>query len=255
VDYTYHLNGNRLTATDGSDVTTFGYDDDNRLTSIDLPNTTDDLAFIYDADGQRVRRSAGSDHTVYVGGVMEVDLSGSTVTETRKLYGFGGLPVAVRERVADEISFLFTDHQGSVVSSWNDTTDTRVLTRYFPYGGERHSTAEMPQDQRYTGQVSDATASASAGSGLLYYNARYYDPVTAQFTQPDTIVPDPSNPGDLNRYSYVAGNPVRHTDPTGHLTCADNTHCRGPGSSTAACFYVSGTGCLKVGGSARSIGY
>jgi RHS repeat-associated protein len=136
------------------------------------------------------------------------------------------LPVAVRERVADEISFLFTDHQGSVVSSWNDTTDTRVLTRYFPYGGERHSTAEMPQDQRYTGQVSDATANASGGSGLLYYNARYYDPATAQFTQPDTIVPDPSSPGDLNRCSYVRGNSARYNDPTGHVVCA---RCGGPG--------------------------
>jgi len=184
--------------------------------SIDLPSTTDDLAFVYDADGQRVRRSHGTDHTVYVGGVMEVDLSGSTVTESRTLYSFGGLPVAVRTHVAGETTFVFTDHLGSVTSTWNDTTDTLTLTRYFPYGGERHSSGEMPQDQRYTGQTSDATANASGGSGLLYYNARYYDPTTAQFTQPDTIVPDPATPADLNRYSYVRGNPVRFVDPSGH---------------------------------------
>ena len=223
VTFVYDPNGNRLTATDGPDDTTYHYDDDNRLEAIDLPNTTDDLGFTYDADGQRVQRSAGSDHTMYVGGLMEVDLDGTTVTETRKLYGFGGVPVAVRTftTTAEETTYLFTDHLGSVVSSWNDTTDTRTLTRYFPYGGERHSTREMPQDQRYTGQVSDATANASGGSGLLYYNARYYDPTTAQFTQPDTIVPDPSSPGDLNRYSYVRGNPVRYTDPSGH--CTDTT--------------------------------
>jgi RHS repeat-associated protein len=218
VVFTYDQNGNRLTSTDGSDVTDYEYDHDNRLTDITLPDSTA-LRFWYDADGQRVRRRNTLKNTYYVGGLMEVDMNGSTtVTETRTLYSFGGLPVAVRTHVADEITFLFTDHLGSVTSAWNDTTDTLTLTRYFPYGGERHSTAEMPQDQRYTGQVSDATANASGGSGLLYYNARYYDPVTAQFTQPDTIVPDPSSPADLNRFAYVRGNPVRFVDPSGHCT-------------------------------------
>jgi len=35
--------------------------------------------------------------------------------------------------------------------------------------------------------------------------------------QPDTIVPDPYNPLDWNRYSYVRYNPVNNTDPTGHM--------------------------------------
>jgi RHS repeat-associated protein len=75
----------------------------------------------------------------------------------------------------------------------------------------------MPQDQRYTAQTSDATANASGGSGLLYYNARYYDPTTAQFTQPDTIVPEPTDSAGWNRYAYVSGNPIRFADPTGHV--------------------------------------
>jgi hypothetical protein len=34
--------------------------------------------------------------------------------------------------------------------------------------------------------------------------------------QPDTIIPDPSNPQAYNRYSYVYGNPLRYIDPSGH---------------------------------------
>lgn len=30
-------------------------------------------------------------------------------------------------------------------------------------------------------------------SGLIYYNARYFDPEIGQFISPDTIVPDPTN--------------------------------------------------------------
>ncbi len=53
--------------------------------------------------------------------------------------------------------------------------------------------------------------------GLYYYNARYYDPVTTRFTQPDTIIPNPTNPQDLNRYTYVNNNPINFSDPTGHV--------------------------------------
>jgi len=37
-----------------------------------------------------------------------------------------------------------------------------------------------------------------------------------RFIQADTIVPNPSDPQDLNRYSYVSNNPLRYVDPSGH---------------------------------------
>ena len=42
-------------------------------------------------------------------------------------------------------------------------------------------------------------------------------PLLRRFISPDTIVPDPGNPQDLNRYSYVRNNPVMYNDPTGNL--------------------------------------
>ena len=34
--------------------------------------------------------------------------------------------------------------------------------------------------------------------------------------QPDSLIPDPSNPQTFNRFSYVVNNPVNFNDPTGH---------------------------------------
>lgn len=54
------------------------------------------------------------------------------------------------------------------------------------------------------------------GFGLMFYNARWYDPYRNHMTQPDSIVPDSYNPLDWNRYSYVRYNPLKYTDPSGH---------------------------------------
>lgn len=49
-------------------------------------------------------------------------------------------------------------------------------------------------------------------------------------TQPDTIVPDPYNSQDYDRYAYVRNNPLRYTDPSGHCAMdADADDCFRPG--------------------------
>jgi hypothetical protein len=42
-------------------------------------------------------------------------------------------------------------------------------------------------------------------------------PYINRFLSADTIVPGYANPQNLNRYSYVTNNPLRYTDPTGHM--------------------------------------
>jgi len=80
----------------------------------------------------------------------------------------------------------------------------------------------------FTGQRRDS------GSGLLYYGARWYDPVSGRFISADTIVPQPGNPQSLNRYSYAANNPLRFVDPSGHRECEGASHCNGPDPALSA---------------------
>jgi len=41
-------------------------------------------------------------------------------------------------------------------------------------------------------------------------------PYINRFVQPDTVIPDLSNPQTWNRFSYTINNPVLHNDPDGH---------------------------------------
>ncbi len=79
-----------------------------------------------------------------------------------------------------------------------------------------YTTGPVVTDQKFTGQKLDSTR-------LYYYNARYYDPALGAFISPDTIVPDPTNLLDYNRYSYVRGNPLKYNDPSGHCAFATNS--------------------------------
>jgi hypothetical protein len=53
-------------------------------------------------------------------------------------------------------------------------------------------------------------------------------PYINRFLQPDSIIPDPSDPQAWNRYSYVANHPVNFNDPSGHAwkcTGVNSDHC------------------------------
>jgi hypothetical protein len=50
-----------------------------------------------------------------------------------------------------------------------------------------------------------------------------------RFCQPDTIIPDLSNPQSWNRYAYTQNDPVNRIDPDGHRDQKDCYNCEGGG--------------------------
>jgi RHS repeat-associated protein len=87
----------------------------------------------------------------------------------------------------------------------------------------------MQTDKLLTGQRE------MAGLGIYNYGARFYSPKLGRFLSADTIVSGYANPQNLNRFSYVNNNPLRYTDPTGHMMieesggskgCSNPTYCQ-----------------------------
>ena len=144
--------------------------------------------------------------------------SGGTVTKTTVYYPGGAM------RVNGTLYFVLKDKLGSA-SVVTDSTGAIVgEQRYYPFGETRVTTGTIYTDKLFTGQRE------MAGLGIYHYGARFFSPKIGRFLSADTIVPNPANPQDFNRYSYVRNNPLRYTDPTGHAAYSETeAGCSGGG--------------------------
>lgn len=140
-------------------------------------------------------------------------------TIIRKIYLLDALPVAVHNITTDQagttakISYLFADHLGSVGAITDSAGHVVERPRFDPFG--------QPADEQ-TGEITSRGFTGhhhAADLGLIYMNARWYDPGLGRFLAADTIVPNPAEPQSFNRYSYGYNNPVRYVDPSGHIAC------------------------------------
>ncbi|MEZ4623182.1 MAG: RHS repeat-associated core domain-containing protein, partial [Caldilineaceae bacterium] len=195
--YSYDGNGNLISRAGNTLV----WNHENRLQEVKNGSTTIE-SYLYDPDGQRVKKTAGSTSTYYVNQFYEK--SGTTVTQ---YYYFNGQRIAMKQ--GSTIYYLHSDHLGGVAMSTAGGTTPGSTSAYNAYGSYRFGGA-IPTDHKFTGQKLDAA------TGLYYFNSRYYDRDIGTFISPDTIVPDATNLFDYNRYMMVRGNPLRYSDPTGH---------------------------------------
>ena len=155
--------------------------------------------------------------------MLKRSISGSTTTLTAYAYGLQELTYTGAGAFTSQTDYYSV--AGHLIGSTNGTTTTYDLTDaegsvltsisasvvlgeqvYGPYGNQRYVQGTLGTDKGYTGQFHDAV------SGFDYYNARYYDPVMAQFLSADV---KQGNAQGMDPYSYVAGNPETATDPTG----------------------------------------
>lgn len=110
------------------------------------------------------------------------------------------------------LTWVLSDHLGSASVTASENGSFLSERRYTAFGEVRLSSGETGTPYQYTGQLSQMDE-----IGLYYYVARWYDPVTAHFSQADTIVPESQGVLGWDRYSYVNYNPLSYNDPNGHF--------------------------------------
>ncbi len=116
---------------------------------------------------------------------------------------------------AEKVTYVYTDTQGNVLA---ETDAQGIITGrydYHPYGSSALS--QHPDGPAYTGHVNDVD------TGLVYMQARYYDPEIGLFLSVD---PKQGKAGDLfgfSRYVYANNNPVNNVDPDGR-DCTTSNH-------------------------------
>jgi len=122
----------------------------------------------------------------------------------------GATRLAVRTN--GTLSYLLTDHLGSTSLTTDSAGSVVSELRYTAWGEVRYQSGTTPTNYTYTGQYSNVP-----DFGLMFYNARWYDPAIGRFAQADTDVPASQGVQAYDRYAYTNNNPLRYTDPDGHF--------------------------------------
>ncbi|HEX7917057.1 FG-GAP-like repeat-containing protein [Rudaea sp.] len=209
--YQYDANGNQTLRGDGRTLT---YNALNQAVKAVLSSYT--TTFQYGPEGDRYLRADNGVLTLYIGKV-EITISGGTTTEQKRYLG-----AAIDLVLANDTRYVLTDHLGStnVIAR---VDGTKVEQEAFDAWGNRRDPGTWTQvgtpgpiqttTHGFTGQE------GVEAMGIVHFNGRIYDPQLGRMLQADPV----QNPGSqgLNRYSYVANNPLTLTDPSGYSWFSD----------------------------------
>jgi RHS repeat-associated protein len=213
--YGYDNNGN--IASISNRFSSLVYDALNRLREVGFSGSARLDRYWYDIAGLRVKREERINidanttkiYSIYSGDnpLVQEKYVGSTRVSTRFNIIDGGQILAQYEYVygaGEAVRYFYLDQIGSrrVVKDASGTV--REEFSYSAWGQYTQTQGTQVELASYTGKEYD-------GTGLLYFNARYYDPSLGRF-----VTEDPSRKG-ANWYAYCENNPLNNIDPTGNL--------------------------------------
>jgi RHS repeat-associated protein len=194
--------------------TTYGYVNDERLSSVSSVNNNYQLA--YDALGRCVKRTLNNVATYYVydGEKPILEYNAANAVVGRNLYGKGIDEILMRIDPTLGTFFYQDDHEGSVTQLTSGAGAIIERYRYDVFGaptiynggGTQISPSAFNNRFLFTGRE------YTSNFGIYEYRARAYHPGLGRFTGED---PKGFEAGDYNLFRYCHNDPEDATDPMG----------------------------------------
>jgi RHS repeat-associated protein len=198
-----------------NDTNSYTWDRANRLLSMGS------LSYQYDGLGNRIQQKTGDLATRYLLDVQpglavilraqdwdETDPGDPLLVNTTS-YVHSPRGIHAQETMSGW-EWMVQDGLGSVRGVVDNGVGVLESRNYDPYGELFGATGSSQTSYGFTGEPTD-------DNGLLYLRARYYNPAAGVFTALDPFEGMWDDPMSINGYSYVHGNPVNLTDPSGEF--------------------------------------
>ncbi len=204
---THDANGRITAMTNNADrYSTLSYDRLGRLREVARTAGTD--KYWYNSVGLRFKKEEGSTttYTMYSGNnpLFEEKYISGNLVESRLNLIVGISIIAQLKKAGGNYTYEYfgVDQLGNRRVVWNEAGTAQEKFVYTAWGEFTRTGGDEDALASFTGKQYD-------GTGLIYFNARYYDPIIGRF-----LTEDPSKKGH-SWYSYCENNPVNRTDPTG----------------------------------------
>lgn len=203
--FTYDLNGNTIS----ENTRQYIYNQNQRLIRAAEGQTV--LGeYVYNGNGQRVKKTTASGQTVF-----HYDLQGKILAEstpagtiTSEYVFLNNSPFAKIE--SNNVYYYHNDHLGTPQKMTDSSGLITWEGEFLPFGEPLTITGTITNNLRFPGQYYDEE------TGLHYNYFRDYKPVVGRYVEADPIG---VKKGKNHLYAYVGGNPIKTVDIKGLVGC------------------------------------
>lgn len=158
---------------------------------------------------KRVFSNGVLNYTVYYPNENFIQIVNSSGTFTEKYVYQDGILVA-QVNTDGQKQAIHGDHEGSNLLITDSSGNVVENTFFSPYG----EILEGGKNSRYGYEAKEYDPIVED----IDFKFRKYNPKQPPiFNQPDTLIKNVYEPQSLNRYSFERNNPLKNTDPTGHV--------------------------------------
>jgi len=216
LNYTY-ANGNQLSSISGFKAGSYVYDNNGNMTTdgvraatigynmLNLPQavtaTGVNIAYTYDADGNKLRKVSGSTTTDYIDGIQYTNGAIAFLqTEEGRAINTGG--------TSYNYEYTLTDHLGNNRVTFDIVNGKVDEDDYYPFGLNVHRELNAGNNYLYNRKELQNEITE------FDFGARFYDPVAVHWDTPDPLAEQDRR---TTPYTYTFDDPIRHTDPDGQF--------------------------------------